>query len=253
MAAILEGKVALVTGAASGIGRASAIAMAQAGARVVVSDISVEGGEATTKMIVDAGGQAIFIRTDVTRAADLIAAVDCAVSHFGRLDIAHNNAGIMASTPLMADDAEQVFDLVLAANTKSMMLSMKYEIAQMLKQGSGTIINTASTMGLVASASGRWAYTASKHAVVGLTKAVAAEFARQGIRINAICPGAVSTPMLDGMMPSPEAVMATAGAHPIGRVSQPEEIAAAVVWLASDAASYVVGAAIPVDGGFTAV
>lgn len=252
MLGVLEGKVALVTGAASGIGRASAIAMALAGARVVVSDITVESGEATAQTIIDAGGQATFIRTDITSAVDLKAAVACAVGRFGRLDIAHNNAGIMVSPSLLADDAEQLFDRVMAVNVKGVMLSMKYEIAEMLKQGGGTIINTASTMGLVASA-GQWAYTTSKHAVVGMTKAVAAGFASQGIRINAICPGTVRTPMIDCWLSDPETAKATAGVQPIGRVAEPEEIAASVVWLASDAASYVIGAAITVDGGYTAI
>lgn len=252
MAGQFEGKVALVTGAASGIGRASALALALQGARVVVSDLAVESGEATVKLITDAGGQAKFIRTNVTHAADIQAAVGCAVDHFGRLDIAHNNAGVLVSPSLLDDDVEAVFDQVLAANTKSVMLSMKYEILQMLQQGGGVIINTASVVGLVAGF-GQWAYAASKHAVVGLTRSVAVEYATRGIRINAVCPGAVRTPMTAGFAADPAVEQATAAMHPIGRFASPEEIAAAVVWLASDAASYMVGAAIPVDGGYTAV
>ncbi|MDY0011474.1 MAG: glucose 1-dehydrogenase [Rhodocyclaceae bacterium] len=253
MTGILTGKVALVTGGASGIGRASALALAREGARVVVVDLSIEGGEGTAAAIVAAGGAARFIPTDVTRSADLQAAVACAVHDFGGLDIALNNAGILAGTSLLAEEAEALFDKVLAVNVKSVMLAMKHEIPEMLKRGGGAIINTASTMGLVGSVGGNWAYTASKHAVLGLTKSVAVEYAARGIRVNAICPGAVHTPMMAGRLANPAAEQAVAAIHPIGRVAQPEEIAAAVVWLASPGASYMVGAALPVDGGFTAI
>lgn len=250
---MLAGKVALVTGAASGIGRASALALAREGARVVVSDIAVEGGEETVRMIAAAGGEAKFIRTDVTHAADIRAAVACAASTYGRLDIAHNNAGILATTSLLADDAEAVFARVLQGNTASVMLSMKYEIEQMLKQGGGgAIVNTASTVGLVG-APGQWAYSTSKHAVIGLTRSLAAEYAAHGIRINALCPGAVRTPMIAEFAADAAVEQATTAMHPIGRFAAPEEIAAAVVWLASDGASYMVGAALPVDGGYTAI
>lgn len=252
MSKVLEGKVALVTGAASGIGRASAIAMAQAGARVVVADVSVDGGEATAQAIVAAGGEARFIRTDVTSAKDIQAAVASAVDHFGRLDVAHNNAGILASKSLLADDAEQLFDRVMAVNTKSVMLCMKYEIEQMLKQGGGSIINTASALGIVG-APKQWAYAASKHAVIGLTRSVAVEFASRGIRVNAVCPGAVRTPMIADSLAKSAEGPDTATRHPIGRVAEPEEIAAAVVWLASDAASYVIGSSNVVDGGWTVI
>lgn len=248
---ILEGKVALVTGAGSGIGRASAVAMAREGARIVVADLTEEGGDETVRLIVAAGGEALFVRTDVTRAADVKAAVASAVSAFGRLDIAHNNAGVLAAAPLLEDGAEAALDLALAVNAKGVMLSMKYEIEQMLRNDGGVIVNTASTMGMVAGF-GQWAYVASKHAAVGLTKAVAIEFAQRGIRVNAVCPGAVTTPMTAPLAADPDVREATAAMHPMGRFAAPEEIAAVVVWLASDASSYMTGAIVPVDGGFTA-
>ncbi|CAN5206058.1 SDR family oxidoreductase [soil metagenome] len=252
MARLLEGKVALVTGAGSGIGRASAVALAREGARVVVADLTLDGGNETVRLITAAGGEAIFIRTDVTRAAEVQAAVAGTVAAFGRLDIAHNNAGVLAGAPLLGDDAEAALDLALAVNTKGVMLSMKYEIEQMLHDGGGVIVNTASTMGIV-SGFGQWAYVASKHAAVGLTKAVAVEFAQRGIRINAVCPGAVHTPMTASMSADPQVEQATAAMHPMGRFAAPEEIAAVVVWLVSDASSYMTGAIVPVDGGYTAV
>lgn len=252
MTGLLEAKVALVTGAGSGIGRASAWALARAGARVVVADLSAEGGEETVRLITETGGQAVFIKTDVTRAAEVKAAVACAVSTFGRLDIAHNNAGVLVAASLLDEDAEAALDLALAVNTKGVMLSMKYEIGQMLLNGGGAIINTASVLGLVAGF-GQWAYTASKHATVGLTKSLAVEFAQQGIRINAVCPGAVDTPMTAPMAADAQMREMTAAMHPMGRFAQPEEIAGVVVWLASDACSFLTGAAVPVDGGFTAI
>ena len=252
MTGLLNGKVALVTGAASGIGRASACAMAREGASVVVADMSVEGGEETVRLIVKAGGRAAFAKTDVTRIEDVRAAVSCAVTQYGRLDIAHNNAGVLAATPFLADDAEEVLEKAMAVNLKGVQLSMKCEIAQMLKTGGGAIVNTASTMGLVAGF-GQWAYVVSKHAVVGLTKAVAVEFAQQGIRVNAVCPGAVRTPMTAAMASDPDIEKATAMMHPMGRFAEPEEIAEIAVMLVSGASSYMTGAIVPVDGGFTAV
>lgn len=253
MAGILKGKVALVTGAASGIGRASALALAREGARVVVADLAVDGGEETARLIQEAGGEARFIATDVTSAADIQAAVACAVDHFGGLHIAHNNAGMLAAKSLLSADAETLFDRVMAVNTKSVMLSMKYQIPEMLKCGQGSIINTASSLAIMGAA-GQWAYSASKHAVLGLTKSVAVEFASRGIRVNALCPGAVYTPMTAEHMAKASPQDPTkAERYPIGRVAQPEEMAAAVVWLASDAASYVVGSALVADGGWTII
>jgi NAD(P)-dependent dehydrogenase (short-subunit alcohol dehydrogenase family) len=226
--------------------------MAREGARVVIADLGPEAGAETVGLITAAGGQAEFVRTDVTRAADVQAAVAFAVATFGRLDIAHNNAGVLAGAPLLEDGAEAALDLALAVNAKGVMLSMKYEIAQMLDSGGGVIVNTASTMGMVGGF-GQWAYVASKHAAVGLTRAVAAEFAQRGIRVNAVCPGAVRTPMTAAMSADPAIEQATAAMHPMGRFAEPEEIAAVVVWLVSDASSYMTGALVPVDGGFTAV
>lgn len=252
MGRLLDGKVALVTGAGSGIGRASALAMAHEGARVVVTDLMPAGGEETVRLITQSNREAVFVRADVARAEDMQAAVARAVAAFGRLDIAHNNAGMLAGASLLDDNAEAVLDQVLAVNAKGVMLSMKYEIKQMLLNGGGVIINTASTMGIVAGF-GQWAYVASKHATVGLTKAVAVEFAQRGIRVNAVCPGAVRTGMTAHMITNQSLTDATAAMHPMGRFADPEEIAAVVVWLASDASSYMTGAIVPVDGGFTAV
>lgn len=249
---MLNGKVALVTGAGSGIGRASAVALARAGARVVVADMAVDGGHETLRQIVKAGGEAVFVGTDVTCAADVKAAVACAVESFGKLDIAHNNAGVLAGAPLLDDGAEAAFDRAMAVNAKGLMLSMKYEVEQMLRTGGGVIVNTASTMGLVAGF-GQWAYVASKHAAVGLTKAVAVEFAQRGIRVNAVCPGAVHTPMTAAIRADSDAESRTAAMHPMGRFAEPQEIASVVVWLASDASTYMTGAIVPVDGGYTAV
>lgn len=253
---LLAGKVALVTGAASGIGRATAIAMAKEGAHVLVVDRDDAGGEATVKAIVDDGREAKFFHADASRASQVKAAVDFAVISYGRLDIAHNNAGVLVSTSLLADDAEQSYDFAMDNNTRSVMLSMKYEIPQMLKQGGGVIVNTASQLGLVAGhmpGMSTWAYSASKHAVIGLTRSVAAEYASQGIRINAVCPGSVLTPMTTGLVNHPERAKATLAMYPIGRFAQPEELANAVLWLASDASSYMIGAAVAVDGGATAI
>jgi NAD(P)-dependent dehydrogenase (short-subunit alcohol dehydrogenase family) len=247
-----SGKVALVTGAGSGIGRASALLLAQNGAKVVVGDRDAESARDTAERIVAAGGEAVGITMDVTSAAEVRAAVDCAVNTFGRLDLAHNNAGVLVTTSLEADDAEEALDLAFAVNAKGVMLSMKYEIEAMLRTGGGSIVNTASTQGLVASP--QWAYTASKHACVGLTRAIAIAYAQRGIRVNAVCPGAVLTGMTMGMVEDhPEAAAAAAAMHPLGRFAQPEEIASIVACLLSDESSYMTGTAVPIDGGYTAL
>jgi NAD(P)-dependent dehydrogenase (short-subunit alcohol dehydrogenase family) len=246
------GKVALVTGAGSGIGRASALLLARNGAKVVVGDLDVATARKTAQRIVAEGGEAVGIAMNVTSVAEVRAAVDCAVNTFGRLDLAHNNAGVLVTTPLEADDAEEAFDLAFAVNAKGVMLSMKYEIEAMLRTGGGAIVNTASTQGLVASP--QWAYVATKHACVGLTKAIAIAYAQQGIRVNAVCPGAVLTGMTETMVAAhPEAAAATAAMHPLGRFAQPEEIATIVAALLSDESSYMTGTAVPVDGGYTAL
>ncbi len=245
----LEGKVALVTGAGSGIGRASALAFAGAGARVCVVDLDEAGGRDTASSITDSGGLARFVRADMTQSGEVEAVVDDAVSTLGGLDCAHNNAGISGAGGFVADYAENEWDRVISVNLKSVFLSMKYEIPRMVERGSGTIVNTSSAAGLVGFA-GLPAYVASKHGVIGATRAAALEYVKSGVRINAVCPGSTRTPMLERFMAGDESMekMMAAG-QPIGRLARPEEIAAAVLWLSSDAASFVVGHALTVDGG----
>ena len=246
-----EGKVALVTGAGSGIGRASALAFAREGARVVVADVNADGGEATVCAIKDLGGEAAFVRTDVACAAEVEALVARTVATYGRLDYAHNNAGILLSQAPTADISEDTWDRTIATNLKGVWLCMKYEIPELLRQGGGAIANTASLLGLVGAATFA-AYAASKHGVVGLTRTAALEYARQGIRVNAVCPGAIRTGMIAAALADPQVEAQYAATHPIGRVGMPEEVAAAVIWLCSDAASFVTGHAMAVDGGIVA-
>ncbi len=256
MAASLDGKVALLTGSGSGIGRASALAVARDGARVVVADRDEAGGNETVSLIKETGGEATFVATDVSKADSINAAVARTVELYGSLDLAHNNAGIEGATVPIIDYPEEAFDQIVAVNLKGVWLSLKAEITVMAKQGHGAIVNTASTFGLVGvpSCTG---YVATKHAVCGLTKATALEYARQGIRVNAVCPGAVDTPLLDrffeGMTDDVQALSeAYAENHPVGRIGQSSEIGEAVAWLLSDKASFVTGITMPVDGGWTA-
>ena len=248
MAGRLDGKVALVTGAASGIGRASALAFAREGASVVVADLNVEGGQETVRLIRAAGGQAIFAQADVSAAPEVEALIDKTVQTYGRLDCAHNNAGILGSRAATADCTEEQWDRTIAVNLKGIWLCMRYEIPQMLKQGAGAIVNTASAAGLFG-IRGFPAYAASKHGVAGLTKVAALDYVRAGIRVNAVCPGFVDTPMVVGL--AAESSQRDAPV-PAGRLGTPEEVAEAVVWLCSDAASYVTGHAMVVDGAMTA-
>ena len=244
----LDGKAALVTGGGSGLGRASAIAVARAGATVTVADVDAEGGTETAALVAEAGGDADFIRADVTDPDDVTAMVDAAVHRWGHLDCAVNNAGTTGASAPTADYTLEDWNRTIALNLTGVFLCLRAEIPTMLEEG-GAIVNMASGAGLVGFA-GLPAYVASKHGVVGLTRAAALEYAARGIRINAICPGSTRTPMLEGFMGGDENVerMMTR-AVPLGRLGRPEEIADAVVWLCSDAASFVVGHALAVDGG----
>ena len=245
------GKVAFVTGAANGIGRATALAFAREGANVVVADISEQGNQETARTIEELGGRAIAVRCDVTRAEDVKAALDKTIETFGRLDFAFNNAGVEQKIAASADLTEEEWDRIVNINLRGVFLCLKHEIPLMLKQGSGAIVNTSSGAG-VKGFKGLAAYVAAKHGVVGLTKAAALDYAAQNIRINAVCPGIIDTPMMDrfsgGTSEGREQVISQ---EPIGRMGQPEEIANAVVWLCSDAAAFVVGHAMVIDGGQT--
>lgn len=249
MAGLVEGKVALVTGGGSGIGRQACLVFAREGAKVVVSDVAVEGGEETVSLIKQAGGEATFIKANVSQEAEVEALIAKTAETYGRLDCAYNNAGIAGRTARVADDTQENWDRILAINLKGVWLCLKYEILQMLKQGGGAIVNTASGAGLIG-VRRTGAYVASKHGVVGLTKTAALEYAKSNIRVNAVCPGPIDTPMLRGA--SDRVIDAMAAAQPNGRLGQPQEIAEAVVWLCSDAASFVTGHPMPVDGGYVA-
>jgi len=252
MAGRVEGKVALVTGGGSGIGRATALAFAREGARLVVVDVNAEPGRETVDQIETAGGQAEFVRADVSRATDVQAMIDQAVASFGRIDCAFNNAGIGSTGVPLHEETEAEYDLVLSINLRGVWLCMKAEIDQMLKQGSGAIVNTASVAGLIG-LRGSGSYVAAKHGVVGLTRTAALELAQSNIRVNAVCPGLVRTPLVGrgiARMPGREAMLLAN--EPIGRYAEPSEIAEAVIWLCSDAASFVTGHPMVVDGGWVA-
>ncbi len=247
-----EGKVALVTGGGSGIGRATAIAFARDGAQVVIGDRNVVRGEETARTIRDAGGTASFQRTDVLVASEIEALVDHATTKFGRLDLAFNNAGIEGDVRPLAEQTEANYDAVMDINVKGVWLSMKYEIPRMLERGGGAIVNASSVAGVIGFP-GIGIYAASKHAVIGLTKTAALEYSAQGIRINAVSPGLIDTEMADRLavgvkMKKDE----LAALHPIGRVGRVEEVAETVLWLCSRRASFVTGHSLIVDGGFTA-
>lgn len=248
----IEGKVALVTGAGSGIGRASAHAFARAGARVVVSDIDEQNGQATVRFMHEHGALAHFVAADVTSNADVERLVASALSRYGALHLAHNNAGMLGAVGLLADGSEENFDRVLGLNLRAVFLSMKHEIPALLSSGGGAIVNTSSGSGLVGTP-GLSAYAASKHGVIGLTKSAALEYVRKGLRINAVCPGVTRTAMLEGFMGgNAEAEARVKESNPSGRIGTPEEVADAVVWLCSDHASFVNGACLSVDGGAVA-
>tara|TARA_R110002110_G_scaffold5179_6_gene26624 strand:+ start:2854 stop:3624 length:771 start_codon:yes stop_codon:yes gene_type:complete len=251
---LVDGLTVVITGAAAGIGRATALCFAAEGAQVVVSDIDRDGGAETVTLIEKAGGKAILVPADVSKPVDVSALIDHAVSTYGKIDCAVNNAGIEGKIAPFAQQPDDNFDAIISVNLKGTFLCLKAEIAAMLKSGGGTIVNLSSVAGLIGFP-GLSPYVASKHGVVGLTKNAALEYAKSGIRVNAVCPGGIDTRMLDSL-----AEQATGGAqttaemmdplHPIGRIGTPQEVAELIVWLCSPRASFVTGAIVPVDGGF---
>lgn len=253
MTSKLAGKIALVTGGGNGIGRATALAYAREGAKVAVVDINGDAAQAVADEIIQLGGEAIVITTDVTQAAQVQAMVSQVVAHFGRLDIAFNNAGIEIEHEPLAKATEDIFDRLMAVNVKGVWLCMKHEIEQMLKQGhGGAIVNTASIGGLIG-APRQPLYGATKHAVVGMTKSAGVEYGRKGIRINSVCPGIIRTEMTErAIAREPKRSAYIDQAHPIGRLGEAEDIANAVVFLSSDDAAFIVGHQLAVDGGYTA-
>ena len=250
MPGLLQDQVGVITGAAGGIGRATAIACAREGAAVVIADLARarDDGEETLRLIEEQGGRARFVACDVTSADDQEALVAETVGAFGRLDFAHNNAGIDVIGPF-TDIEEADFDRVIAVNLKGVFLGMKFQLREMVRRGGGSIVNTSSLAGLVGSAE-LAAYVASKHGVIGLTKSAAVEFAERGVRVNAVCPAAIRTPMMEGLPPA--AKEAAVAPQAMRRLGEPNEVAEAVVWLCSERSSFVTGVAMPVDAGASA-
>ena len=250
MSRLLEGKVAVITGGSSGIGRATALAFAAEGAKVAIGARRIPQGEETVGLIQRAGGEAVFVQTDVRHSDQVQRLLRTAIDLWGRLDCAFNNAGIEGTAFVhTADCSEEAWDEMIAINLTGVFLSMKYELQQMLKQGSGVIVNMSSIAGLVGGGIGS-PYFATKHGVIGLTKAAAIEYARLGIRVNAVCPAVIDTDMASrGFSDMWERIIEL---HPVGRIGKAQEVADAVVWLCSDRASFVTGHALPVDGGWTA-
>jgi NAD(P)-dependent dehydrogenase (short-subunit alcohol dehydrogenase family) len=260
MAIDLEDKTVLVTGGSTGMGRASALAFGRKGAKVAIADLNVEGGKETVEMVKEAQGEATFMEVDVSKSVEVEALIDRVTKVYGGLDCAHNNAGIEGVQAFTADYAEEHWDQVIGVNLKGVWLCMKYEILKMLESGKGSIVNTSSTFGLVGSKMGLPAYIASKHGVVGLTRAAALEYAQKGIRVNAVCPGTIRTPMYERVNQvitggnseaKKELEKQIIEREPSGRIGHPEEVAEGVVWLCSDAASFVTGHTLVIDGGLT--
>jgi NAD(P)-dependent dehydrogenase (short-subunit alcohol dehydrogenase family) len=255
MSGLLVGKVALVTGAASGIGRATGLLFAQEGARLVIADVDEPGSAETVRLISELGGESFAVGCDVSDPKDVEALIAAAVERFGRLDCAFNNAGIGGASALLADYGLEDWDRVLAVNLTGVFLCMQSELRQMVRQGGGAIVNAASVVGVMGYPQ-LAAYTAAKHGVLGLTRTAALEYARHSVRVNAVCPGWTETPMVmdEGPRPAsdPAIYEAIAGLAPMRRLGMPSEIAAAVAWLCSDAASFVTGHPLIVDGGVAA-
>lgn len=246
-------KVVLVTGAGNGIGRATALAFAKQGASVVVADMSRNAGEETTALITEAGGAATFILCDVTKDQDVQSMVAGTIETYGKLDIAFNNAGIEIEQSKLADGDEATYDKIMDVNVKGVWRCMKYQIPELLKQSTSAIVNTASIAGLGA-APKMSIYSASKHAVIGLTKSAAVEYGKKGLRVNAICPAVIDTEMFRrATQNDPQKEQYVRSLHPVGRIGQPDEVAAAVLYLCSDLAGFTTGVALPIDGGATAI
>jgi NAD(P)-dependent dehydrogenase (short-subunit alcohol dehydrogenase family) len=249
LSGLVKGKVALITGGSSGIGRGTAVVFAREGAKVAVADIQIEQGHETVRLVKEAGGEAMFVKCDVSVASEVEAAVGKVVETFGRLDCGFNNAGIDSAMARTADCTEEDWDRVIAVNLKGVWLCMKYEIPEMLKQGGGTIVNTASIGGM-RGLGGMSNYCASKGGIIMLTRTAALEYAKSGIRINAVCPGGINTPMSKRLVKQP--MMSETRGNAMRRWGTPQEVGEAVVWLCSDAASFVTGHMMAVDAGFLA-